>query len=368
MTELWQEYYLANISEIRPGKKRNGADRGISAEFLYNIEEISEKERIMAGITEEEKRILMESRKSKNWKEELEKLEERGIHFLAWDSDRYPGRLKELTGMPYGLYVKGELPEENRTSVAIVGARRCSAYGEKMTLQYSEILAEAGAQIISGMALGIDGAAHRGALSSGGKTFAVLGCGVDLCYPREHKGLYTDLSVKGGILSEYPPGTPPLANHFPARNRLISGLADVVLVMEAKEKSGSLITADRALEQGRDIFALPGPADSALSKGCHRLIDQGAGILLDPEELCEQLHMIPKNKKNGMAQNNHKNKIMLETEEDLVYSKCDLFPRSREEIRRLTGLAPEELSRILLSLELKGYISERSKNYYFRRI
>ena len=105
MTELWQEYYLANISEIRPGKKRNWADRGISAEFLYNIEEISEKESIMAGITEEEKRILMESRKSKNWKEELEKLEERGIHFLAWDSDRYPGRLKELTGMPYGLYV-----------------------------------------------------------------------------------------------------------------------------------------------------------------------------------------------------------------------------------------------------------------------
>ncbi|MGN0406360.1 MAG: DNA-processing protein DprA [Bariatricus sp.] len=368
MTELWQEYYLANISEIRPAKKRSWADRGISAEFLYNIEEISEKEQIMAGITEQERQILIENRKRKDWKKELEKLEESGMHFLAWESVGYPERLRELPGMPYGLYVKGKLPEEERTSVAIVGARRCSAYGEKMTLQYSKILAEAGAQIISGMALGIDGAAHRGALFAGGRTFAVLGCGVDLCYPKEHKGLYTDLAAKGGILSEYPPGTPPLASHFPARNRLISGLADVVLVMEAKEKSGSLITADMALEQGRDVYALPGPAESALSRGCHRLIDQGAGILLDPDELCERLHIFLKNQQNGMPQNNHKNKIMLETEEDLVYSKLDLFPKSREEIRRLTGLAPEELSRILLSLELKGYISERSKNYYFRRI
>ena len=366
--EKWYEYWLDATKEILFGRKRRWKEQGISAEMLYNIEEIGEKERFLAGITDAEELSIKESRKRKNWKDEFEKMKEKGIRMISWDSKEYPARLGSLGGMPYGLYVKGKLPEEDKVSIAIVGARRCSAYGEKMTLQYAGKLAEAGALIISGMALGIDGAAHRGAMNVGGDTFAVLGCGADICYPKEHMGLYRDLGNKGGILSEYPPGTPPLSMNFPARNRLISGLADVVLVMEAKEKSGSLITADMALEQGRDIYALPGPADSVLSKGCNRLISQGAGILLSPEELCDQLQLLSVEKEKGNGQNGDKNKIMLETEEDLVYSKLDLFPRSREELRQLTGLDPEKLSRILISLELKGYISERSKNYYFRRI
>ena len=228
--------------------------------------------------------------------------------------------------------------------MAVVGARRCSSYGEKMTLRFVERLAESGIQIISGMALGIDGMAHRAALNVGGKTFAVL----------------------GGGLSEQPPGTPPVAWHFPARNRLISGLADVVLVMEAKEKSGSLITADMALEQGRDIYALPGMVTEPLSCGCNRLIRQGAGILLNEEDLLEELVIKGLLKKKIAIISDTKNKIKLETKENLVYSKLGLYPRGLDDLQRETGLTPQEVMGICVSLQLKGCIQERSKNYYVR--
>ena len=162
-----------------------------------------------------------------------------------------------------------------------MGARSCTPYGEKYALEYGKKLAECGIQVISGLARGVDGIGQRGALLGGGKTFAVLGSGVDVCYPKNHMGLYLDiLEQEGGILSELPPGTPPLPQHFPRRNRIISALSDIVLVMEARERSGSLITADLALEQGKDVYALPGPVNSSLSQGCNRLIFQGAGILL----------------------------------------------------------------------------------------
>ena len=150
--------------------------------------------------------------------------------------------------------------------------------------------------MISGLARGVDGMGQRGALMGKGRTFAVLGSGVDICYPREHMGLYVDiLDQGGGILSEYPPGTPPLPRNFPPRNRIISGLSDAVLVMEARVKSGSLITADLALEQGRELYALPGPVNSELSSGCNRLIQQGAGILLSPEMLLDEWNLpVPK--------------------------------------------------------------------------
>ena len=220
--------------------------------------------------------------------------------------------------------------------------------------------------VAGGMALGIDGMAHRAALNVGGKTFAVLGGGADVCYPAAHKGLYKDLIKRGGILSEQPPGTPPVAWHFPARNRLISGLADVVLVMEAKEKSGSLITADMALEQGRDIYALPGMVTEPLSCGCNRLIRQGAGILLNEEDLLEELVIKGLLKKKIAIISDTKNKIKLETKENLVYSKLGLYPRGLDDLQRETGLTPQEVMGICVSLQLKGCIQERSKNYYVR--
>ena len=337
MSEMWYTYWLACVEGITGDRKCELCRKNGSAEAVYYIEEKGIREQI---ITEKEWGILKESKKKRNWREAYQKVVDRGIQMAVRGQNNYPKRFEELAGMP---------------SVAVVGARRCSSYGEKMTLRFVERLAESGIQIISGMALGIDGMAHRAALNVGGKTFAVLGGGADVCYPAAHKGLYKDLIKRGGILSEQPPGTPPVAWHFPARNRLISGLADVVLVMEAKEKSGSLITADMALEQGRDIYALPGMVTEPLSCGCNRLIRQGAGILLNEEDLLEELVIT-----------DTKNKIKLETKENLVYSKLGLYPRGLDDLQRETGLTPQEVMGICVSLQLKGCIQERSKNYYVR--
>ena len=229
--------------------------------------------------------------------------------------------------------------------MAIVGARECSPYGRQLTKEFAKKLASAGAQIISGMAKGIDGAGQIGALEEGGDSYGVLGCGVDVCYPREHIELYTELERKGGILSEQPIGTKPLPQFFPARNRIISGLSDIVLVMEAKERSGSLITADMALEQGKDIYALPGPINSQLSRGCNRLIKQGAGILLSPEDLLEELSFVCEEKVKKLTEN----KIALESPENLVYSCLDLYPKNLNELADLTGLTIPALMDVLVS-------------------
>ena len=235
-------------------------------------------------------------------------------------------------------------------------------YGERLALEYGKILAQNGVAVISGLARGIDGAGQRGALNGGGYTCGVLGCGVDICYPREHIGLYMDIQKAGGLVSEFPPGRKPFSSNFPRRNRIISGLADVVLVMEARKKSGSLITADLALEQGKDVYALPGPVNSPLSEGCNLLIRQGAGILLSPEDLLKELGI--QNKRLGKKSD--KNEIMLESPENIVYSCLGLYPEGMDQLAAETGLAIPELLRTLVSLQMKGLVTEVSRNYYVK--
>ena len=201
----------------------------------------------------------------------------------------YPKTLLQLPDAPSRLYVLGELPAPMRPAIAIVGARNCSSYGKNMAYEYARILTQTGIQVISGLARGVDAAAHAGALAAGGKTYGVMGCGVDFCYPTSSRKLYHVMQQQGGILSEFAPGTPPLSYHFPLRNRIISGLSGAILVVEAKEKSGSLITADAALEQGRTVFALPGRAGDLLSEGCNRLIYQGAIPAWKPEIILEEM-------------------------------------------------------------------------------
>lgn len=281
---------------------------------------------------------------------------------ITGSDPEYPNRLKEIKSPPKELYIKGRLPDEKVLSVAIVGARECSPYGRRMAQEIGAELARAGIQIISGMARGIDGAAQGGALSAGGATFAVLGCGVDICYPSEHRKLYESLQKEGGILSELSPESPPLPQHFPARNRIISGLSDVVLVIEAREKSGSLITADLALEQGKDVYALPGPVNSNLSRGCNGLIKQGAGIVVSIEDFMEELHI----SYSGKMEKIEENKILLESAEKLVYTCLDLYPKNLGTLVGETDLTIPELLNVLFRLELKGYIQEISKNYYVK--
>jgi DNA processing protein len=214
------------------------------------------------------------------------------------------------------------------------------------------------------MARGVDAAGHTGALISDGITIAVLGGGVDVVYPGENRHIYNEIIDKGGaIISEHIPGTKPLASYFPMRNRIISGLSDVVVVVEAKERSGSLITADYALEQGKDIYAVPGRITDSLSAGCNNLIHQGAGIITDIGGFIKELDLLPENTAEQMTLD----KIFLEKEELLVYSGIDLRPKSIEDLLQKTGLSVPEMLQILLSLEQKGFITETFKNFYIRR-
>ena len=352
------EYWFSKVSGIPGAKKKKLREYLGEGQLIYNIEETEIKS--MDFLSEKEKNSILCARREKDLEGQWNALQKKGIKFVPFFSKEYPKRLSDITNAPYALYVKGHLPDEGKVSVAIVGARRCTHYGEAFAMEYGEELAAADIQIISGMAKGIDGAGHRGALNRGGKTYAVLGCGADICYPRENAGLYKEIQNVGGIISEYPPGTPPLSSHFPARNRIISGLADCVLVIEAKEKSGSLITVDMALEQGKDVYALPGPATSVLSMGCHRLISQGAGILLSPAELLNELNI--QNVK--FIQKNDKNQKVLETPLDIVYSCLDLYPKGIQTLIDETKLEPEKVMRCLVGLELKGKVKEITKNQY----
>ena len=221
-----------------------------------------------------------------------------------------------------------------------------------------------GAEVLSGMARGIDAYGHIGALKAGGNTYAVLGCGVNICYPRTNQKLYEDILSHGGIISEYPPETEPIAQLFPARNRIISALSDVVVIVEAKERSGSLITADFALEQGKDIYAVPGRVTDSLSMGCNNLIRQGAGIINSVEDFVKDLELYAC---NDTTQENF-NKLLLEKDESLVYACLSLRPKSMEELLKKTGFARPQIADILQRLIQKDFITESFKNYYIRKI
>lgn len=296
----------------------------------------------------------------------LKDLEHRGIAFYPYFHPCFPQKLLEIPDPPWAVYAIGALPAPSRPAVAVIGARQCSEYGRYMARQFGEKLARAGVQVISGMARGVDGIAQKGALSAGGLSIAVLGCGADICYPEENKELYDILVKRGGLISEYPPGTMPRANLFPARNRLISGLSDAVLVIEAKEKSGTLITVDMALEQGRDIYALPGRVTDPLSRGCNRLIKQGAGAALSPEDLLEEMKVpIPASAEPSKRAGG----LCLSAEEKELYMKLELEPKSLQAVYEEYGgkIPIQDLAGKLLTLCLKGAAVHTGGSSFARR-
>lgn len=301
---------------------------------------------------------------------EYAKLTAAGIGFVTVGEAEYPKRLATIPDAPYALYYVGRLPEDARPSVAIIGARNCSEYGKGMARQFGEVLAEAGVQIISGMARGIDGIGQQAALRSGGYSLAVLGCGVDICYPPENRPLYENLISAGGICSEYPPGITPRAVLFPPRNRIISGLCDAVLVIEAKERSGTLITVDMALEQGREVYALPGRATDLLSLGCNRLIRQGAALVMSPQEMLQELGAA------CGATEVYKQQVLFKPEgiPGRLLELLDYQPKSMEQIRQeYAALYGEEVSvpklcHELLGLCTGGYAGRVGGNYYVKKM
>ena len=285
------------------------------------------------------------------------------IRCITKTSPEYPKKMKQYLSMPAKLYVKGRMPDPDKITVAVIGARMCSPYGRIQAFRYAKELSQAGVQIISGMALGIDSEGHKGALEGKMPTFAVLGSGVDVCYPKTNKKLYERiLWENGGIISECPLGSEPVSWHFPARNRIISALSDAVLVVEAKENSGSLITAGFALEQGKMVYAIPGAVTDTLSRGCHKLIYDGAGIAYCPEIILEELGIGAEK----ALQTDEKNNLGLASDLNLVYSCLDLRPKNPDYIVRKTGFSPAQVSNCLVELTLQGLIRESGRHYYVR--
>ena len=294
------------------------------------------------------------------FKRKYERMNQLGISFILKGEESYPESLLVLPDAPVALYVRGKMPDQRKKSLAIVGARDCSEYGKEMANWFGKELSNAGMQIISGMARGIDGYAHQGAIEAGNPTYAVLGSGIDVCYPKEHEALYDAMLRHGGVISEYGLGVHALAGQFPMRNRIISGMCDGILVIEAKEKSGSLITADMGLEQGKDIFSVPGRIGDRLSQGCNNLIKMGAYLVQDPSDILENYHFSDTSIKKDWKKNNY----MLETKEKIVYANLSYNPKHINELIIDTNYSLNEIMECLVSLELKGYIRQTMKNYY----
>ena len=276
----------------------------------------------------------------------------------AFDS-RFPERLREIPESPGCIYLKGRLPDPVEMTVGIIGARDGTEYGKMVARTLAKELSEYGISIISGMAYGIDTAAHEGALLGGGKTYAVLGCGVDICYPAINKKLYSKIQEEGGIISEYPEGSPPLPHHFVARNRLIAGLSDILIVVEAKERSGTFITVDRALEQGKQVFVVPGRITDPLSRGCNKLLMEGASLCLSKEDILSCFSI--------EAGKDNEKKPNLKGEEKRIYNALDLEGKHIDALYKELEIPLQSLYSVLVKLEIAGYCESFSSSYYRKK-
>ena len=309
---------------------------------------------------------VVEAVKGGSWQrfaeEECLRLTTSGARLIKFTSADYPKSLFEIPDPPPFLYVRGELCS-HEPAIAIVGSRRASSYGLLTTTRLAEGLARHGITVVSGMARGIDTAAHKGALQAGGRTIGVLGCGIDKVYPPENRKLFDEMAAQGGLMSEFPLGTLPLAENFPRRNRIISGLSRGVLVVEAAENSGSLITAQYALEHGRDVFAVPGNISFATSRGGNRLIKQGAKLVDCVEDILEELG-------DGLAKTPAakseplKPDFGLTAREAAIYEQLARSPLHIDDLIAQTELTAGEVSSMLLHLELKGAIVSLPGKYY----
>jgi len=281
------------------------------------------------------------------------KIEAQGVKILTWEDETYPQRLKEIDQPPPVLYIRGEYLPDDLFAVAIVGTRRVTAYGRQITEELSSFLAANGMTVISGLARGVDAIAHQTALKAGGRTIGVLGSGVDKIYPPEHRTLAEQMLERGAIVSDYAPGTPPEASNFPPRNRIISGLSLAVVVVEAGETSGALITAEFAAEQGREIFAVPGSILAPQSKGTNKLIRNGALPLLSVNDLMQALDL------TRVGEHKAVRKMIPadETEARLMGVLGD-EPLHVDEIRNQTELPIEKVSAALALMELKGMVRQ----------
>lgn len=296
---------------------------------------------------------------------EVAALEQADAVLVAWDDPAYPDRLRTLPDPPLVLAVRGDVGALAAPAVAVVGARRCSDYGRRVASALATDLAAAGLVVVSGLAAGIDAAAHRGALDGGGRTTAVLGTGIDLVYPAWNRPLARQITRQGALVSELPCGSPALPHHFPRRNRVVSGLALGTVVVEAAERSGSLGTARLALEQGREVFAVPGPVGVAGHVGCHRLIQEGAQLVTGAADVLAVLApaLVPRMQAARAALA----AAELDGPERAVLAALEAAPAHVDDVIRTCGLGPQTALETLLALELRGLVEQRPGMRFARR-
>lgn len=353
----------------------------ISSQSKYRLLEAAEGIQEIYHMPEQQVQAVMGKRGCERFMQHRERFEpeavwnylaRQGISYTYCQAADFPRRLTEIPDPPFGLFYKGRLPSDTMPAVAVIGARKCSEYGRCMAEQFAAGFAARGINVISGMAMGIDGISQSAALKAGGSSYAVLGGGVDIVYPRTNETLYAQLVRQGGVLSEYSPRLAPRPSLFPPRNRIISALSDVVLVVEAREKSGTLITVDMALEQGREVYTIPGRCTDSLSMGCNRLLRQGAMVATAPEDIIEDqrweslLTKTPDSKAPAKA-----SAVKLSPAAQEVYSALDMLPSTQDEI--VTKLRAQksictipQICQGLVELELKGLAACQNGQYQRR--
>jgi DNA processing protein len=321
----------------------------------------SEQELRAAGLDARPLASLVAARAVMNLDEELDRVESQGYHVLTWEDEGYPSRLTEIDTPPPVLYVWGELAPQDRWATAVVGTRRPTAYGTEVAQDLAAVLATGGVTVVSGLARGIDVLAHQSALEAGGRTIAVLGSGLDKIYPPEHRRIADAIAGAGAVITDYPMGTPPEAANFPPRNRIISGLAMVVVIVEAGVGSGALITADFAAEQGREVFAVPGSIYQRASRGTNSLIRSGARPLVALEDVLEALNL------DVVARQEAVSEAMPQDEtEARVFEALSNEPIHVDEIQARCGLPAARVSASLAMLELKGQARQVGGMQYVR--
>lgn len=357
------EYWMASLYKLSTNKRIRACKMAGSAHAFYEMN--SKQIQDMHLFCPSDIVYITEAKAAWDIDEQWELFQKKNVQFIPFFDQNYPQKLLQIHQVPYALYVRGKLPDQEKKTVAIVGARMCTEYGRTIAKKLGEKLAGCDVQVISGMAVGVDSASHAGALSAGGKTFSVLGCGCDICYPRSSENIYRSiLKTGGGILSELTPGTKPMPHFFPQRNRIISALSDIVVVVEAKERSGSLITADFALEQGKDIYAVPGRYGDTLSAGCNHLIEQGAGILYSIENFLKNTAIVD-SANEKVDKTDH---LPLEKEQMMVYSCLDLHPKFINLIIEETGLNLLAVLHAIEGLKRRHLVQESFQNYFCKTL
>lgn len=365
--QLLAELRLTLVAGVGPLMRQRLVERFGSAAGVFAAK--SDELRAVDGVGPKLGKALREMAASDLPQRELALCQKHGVRLLTQASGEYPRPLREIPDPPGVLFVRGSLLPSDSLAVAIVGTRHASVYGRDQAERLAGGLARAGFTIISGLARGIDAAAHQAALAAGGRTIAVLGSGVMNIYPPEHEQLAERVIAQGALVSEYPPQSPPLAGAFPQRNRIVTGMSLGVVVVEAAARSGALISARHAMEQGREVFAVPGRVDSRTSHGCHQLIRDGAKLVESVDDVLEELGPLPAAvpRSDGQGEIHHPAELQLNEQEQAVLQAIGNDPASIDQIVASSGLAVHRVLSTVSVLEMRKLVRRLSGNSIVRR-